>query len=377
MRITRAAALIGLVALLAACQSTTPAGDDISVGDGPIRIGTAGPMFGEFSAFGQQLVAGSGLAVDDLNAAGGVLGRPIELLIGDDACDPRQAVSVANEMVADGIVFMAGHFCSDASIPASEVYTDANILQISPGSTNPGLTVIGGDNVFRVVGRDDDQGEIAGTLIADTYPTATIAVLHDGSPYGQYLSQATMATLAQRGIPVALFDSFQQGFTDIGPLTAELDRRNVDVLYVGGYDRDVGRIASALGRQGMDVQLISGDAVASTTFGTIAGPAGDGTLMTFFPGPADLPGGADVLRRLEANAPGAPGFELYAYAAVEVWAEAVERAGTTNTDALIAELRRGAFDTVVGRLTFDDNGDIEQPGYVWYRWQGGDYRPIN
>jgi len=334
-------------------------------------------MFGEFSAFGQQLVAGSGLAVDDLNAAGGVLGRPLELLIGDDACDPRQAVSVANEMVADGIVFMAGHFCSGASIPASEVYTDANILQISPGSTNPGLTVTGGDNVFRVVGRDDDQGEIAGTLIADTYPTATIAVLHDGSPYGQYLSQATMATLAQRGVPVALFDSFQQGFTDIGPLIAELDQRNVDVLYVGGYDGDVGRIASALDRQGMDVQLISGDAVASTTFGTIAGPAGDGTLMTFFPGPVDLPGGANVLQRLEASAPGAPGFELYAYAAVEVWAEAVERAGTTNTDALIAELRRGSFDTVVGRLTFDDNGDIEQPGYVWYRWQGGDYQPIN
>jgi len=377
MRITRAAALIGLGVLLAACQSTTPAGDDTSVGDGPIRIGTAGPMFGEFSAFGQQLVAGSGLAVDDLNAAGGVLGRPLELLIGDDACDPRQAVSVANEMVADGIVFMAGHFCSGASIPASEVYTDANILQISPGSTNPGLTVTGGDNVFRVVGRDDDQGEIAGTLIADTYPTATIAVLHDGSPYGQYLSQATMATLAQRGVPVALFDSFQQGFTDIGPLIAELDQRNVDVLYVGGYDGDVGRIASALDRQGMDVQLISGDAVASTTFGTIAGPAGDGTLMTFFPGPVDLPGGANVLQRLEASAPGAPGFELYAYAAVEVWAEAVERAGTTNTDALIAELRRGSFDTVVGRLTFDDNGDIEQPGYVWYRWQGGDYQPIN
>lgn len=374
---TRAVFLLGFGAMLAACQGTTPTNDDIVAEDGPIVIGTAGPMFGEFSAFGQQLVAGSGLAVDDLNAAGGVLGHPVELLIGDDACDRRQGIAVANEMVADGIVFMAGHFCSGASIPASEVYTDANILQISPGSTNPGLTVTGGDNVFRVVGRDDDQGEIAGTLIADTYPNATIAVLHDGSPYGQYLSQATMATLAQRGVSVTMFDRYQQGFSDLGPLIEELDRQNIDVLYVGGYDGDVGQIANAIGQRGMDIQLISGDAVASPTFGTIAGASGDGTLMTFFPGPGDLPGGADVLRRLQVQTEGAPGFELYAYAAVQVWAEAAERAGTTSTNALIAELRQGSFNTVVGTLTFDENGDIEQAGYVWYEWRDGDYRPFN
>lgn len=363
--------------MLAACQTTAPSIADVGDNGGPIVIGTAGPMTGEFSAFGRQLADGSRLAVRDINAAGGVLGRQVELLVGNDRCDPRQAVTVANEMVVDGIVFMAGHFCSGASIPASVVYSDANILQISPASTNPALTVTGGDNVFRVVGRDDDQGEIAGTLIADNYPTATIAVLHDGSTYGQYLSQATMATLAQRGVPVALFDSYPQGLPDAGPLVAELDQRDIEVLYVGGYDADVGRIAYEMGRRGMDTQLIAGDALVSRTFSAVAGDAGDGTLMTFYPDPRDLPGGADILRRLQIQLPGAAGYELNAYAAVQVWAEAVERAGTTDTDALIAELRRGSFDTVIGRLTFDENGDIEQPGYVWYRWQDGDYRPIN
>jgi branched-chain amino acid transport system substrate-binding protein len=272
---------------------------------------------------------------------------------------------------------MAGHFCSGASIPASEIYTEEDILQISPASTNPALTVTGGDNVFRVSGRDDQQGAIAGTLIADRYPTANIAVLHDGSNYGQDLTQATMVTLAERGVPVSIFDRFEQGFSNADPIVAELSQQDIEVLYVAGYHEDVGRIARAMRDRGMATQLIAADALVTNEFYTIAGDASDGTLMTFFPDPRDLPDGADVLRRLRIQAPGAAGYELNTYAAIQVWAEAVERAGTTNSDALIAELRQGSFETVIGTLTFDENGDIEQPGYVWYEWRNGDYGPVN
>lgn len=377
MSTLKAAIMLAAGFLLAACQGTAPSIDDGGDRSGPIIIGTAGPMTGQYAAFGRQMREGAAMAVDDLNAAGGVLGQPVELLIGDDRCDPRQAVTVANDMAADGIVFMAGHFCSGASIPASEVYAEENILQISPASTNPALTETGGDNVFRVVGRDDQQGAIAGTLIADSYPAATIAVLHDGSSYGQYLSQATMVTLADRGVPVSVFDSYQQDLTDAGPLVAELDQQDIDVLYVAGYHDDVGRIARALRDRGMETQLIGADALVTEDFYTVAGAASDGTLMTFYPDPRDFAEATDVVVRMRADGFEPEGYVLYAYAAVQVWAEAAERAGTTDTDALVAEMRRGSFDTVVGRLTFDDNGDIEQPSYVWYRWRDGDYRPVN
>jgi branched-chain amino acid transport system substrate-binding protein len=127
-----------------------------------VKIATAGPMTGQYASFGQQMKAGAEQAVADINAAGGINGEKLVLSIGDDACDPKQAVAVANQMVSDGVVFMAGHFCSGSSIPASKVYEEEGIIQISPASTNPKLTDEGGPNVYRVCGRDDQQGMVAG-----------------------------------------------------------------------------------------------------------------------------------------------------------------------------------------------------------------------
>ena len=136
-----------------------------------IKISTAGPITGQYASFGEQMKRGAEMAVADINAAGGVLGQQLVLLIGDDACDPKQAVAVANKFVSDGVQFVAGYFCSGSSIPASKVYEEEGILQISPASTNPKLTEEGGDNVFRVCGRDDQQGIVAGNYLADHWGT--------------------------------------------------------------------------------------------------------------------------------------------------------------------------------------------------------------
>ncbi|MBO6827896.1 MAG: branched-chain amino acid ABC transporter substrate-binding protein, partial [Sneathiella sp.] len=134
-----------------------------------IQIATAGPMTGQYASFGQQMKAGAEQAVEDINAAGGINGEKLVLTVGDDACDPKQAVAVANQMVSKGVVFMAGHFCSGSSIPASKVYEEEGIIQISPASTNPKLTDEGGPNVYRVCGRDDQQGQVAGELLATEF----------------------------------------------------------------------------------------------------------------------------------------------------------------------------------------------------------------
>ncbi len=156
-----------------------------------IKIGVAGPITGSLASFGAQLKNGADQAVADINAKGGVLGQQLVLEVGDDACDPKQAVSVANKFAGDGIKFVAGHFCSSSSIPASKVYTDEGILQITPASTNPTFTEEGSWNTFRTCGRDDQQGKFAGPWIANEFKDAKIAILHDNSTYGKGIADLT------------------------------------------------------------------------------------------------------------------------------------------------------------------------------------------
>ena len=165
-----------------------------------ITIATVGPITGQYASFGAQMKAGAQQAVDDINAAGGVLGQKLVLEVGDDACDPKQAVAVANQLAAKGVAFVAGHFCSGSSIPASSVYADAGIIQISPASTNPKFTdERPGPGTFRVCGRDDQQGAVAGKFLADHFKGKNIAIIDDKSTYGKGLADQTRMALNARG----------------------------------------------------------------------------------------------------------------------------------------------------------------------------------
>jgi branched-chain amino acid transport system substrate-binding protein len=342
-----------------------------------IAIATAGPMTGQYATFGEQMRNGAEMAVADINADGGVLGEQLTLSVGDDACDPRQAVSVANEFVNEGVVFVAGHFCSGSSIPASQVYTEEGILQISPASTNPALTDEGGDNVFRVCGRDDQQGAIAADYIAQNFPDANIAIVHDRTAYGKGLADATRASLDELGVQDSFYQAYTAGESDYSALVTRLNAEDIDVLYVGGYHTEAGLMVRQMREQGMDTQLISGDALVTDEFWAITGEAGEGTLMTFGPDPRDFPAAAEVVERFRDQGIEPEGYTLYTYAAIQVFVQAAETAGSTDLDALIEALRGESFDTVIGPLSFDDNGDIEQPAYVFYEWgSDGNYTQL-
>lgn len=341
-----------------------------------IVIATAGPMTGQYAAFGEQMQKGAEAAVADINAAGGVLGEQLDLVVGDDACDPKQAVAVANDMVGEGVVFMAGHFCSGSSIPASEVYTEEGILQISPASTNPALTEEGGDNVFRVCGRDDQQGQVAGQYISDNYADANIAVLHDKTAYGKGLADETIKMLESIGVTDVMYEAYTAGEQDYTALVTSLKNSAIDVVYVGGYHTEAGLILRQMRDQGMQTQLISGDALVTDEFWAITGDAGEGVLMTFGPDPRDFPAAQAVVENLRAGGYEPEGYTLYTYAAVQVFAEAATIAGTTDLDAVIEALHGNEFETVIGTLTFDEKGDIQQPAYVWYQWQDGSYAQV-
>ncbi|MCB1507253.1 MAG: branched-chain amino acid ABC transporter substrate-binding protein [Hyphomicrobiaceae bacterium] len=342
-----------------------------------IAIATAGPMTGQYASFGEQMRAGAEAAVRDINAAGGVLGEQLTLEVGDDACDPRQAVSVANQFAAQGVVFVAGHFCSGSSIPASAVYSEEGIVQISPASTNPALTdERPGPGVFRVCGRDDQQGAVAGTYIAETYPDARVAILHDKTAYGQGLAVETQAAYNAAGKTEVMFEAITAGEQDYNAIVSRMKAENIDIVYLGGYHTEAGLIVRQMREQGMDTVLISGDALVTNEYWAITGDAGEGTLMTFSPDPRANPAAADLVARFTADGVDPEGYVLYTYAAIQVWAQAVEAAGSTDYEAVAAAISGGTFPTVLGEFSFDENGDpVRTPerDYVFYNWHAGSY----
>ncbi len=371
------ASMFGLLAtgLLASCASQS-AIETRTIDPTKVAIATAGPMTGRYASFGERLARGAAMAVQDLNAAGGVLGRQVQIVVGDDACDPRQAVSVANQMANDGVVFMAGHFCSGPSIPASQVYTQEGILQISPASTNPALTDDGGDNVYRVCGRDDRQADVAAQYLAENYADARVAIVHDRTAYGKGLADIARNSLTAAGVTVALYQAIAAGRSDYSGVVSRLKSENIDVLYIGGYHTEAGLIARQAQEQGMDIQIVGADSLVTDEYWSITGDAGEGTLMTFGPDPRVFPEALDTVQRFRGSGYEPDGYTLYAYAAVQVWAQAAETAGTFDVDAIGHAMRSNRFQTVLGELTFDDNGDIEQTAFVMYQWSRNNYRQI-
>lgn len=339
-------------------------------------IAVAGPLTGQQASFGEQMKRGAEMAVADLNAAGGINGQKIKLEVGDDACDPKQAVAVANQLAKAGVKFVAGHFCSGSSIPASQVYAEEGILQITPASTNPKFTEQGLKNVFRVCGRDDQQGIIAGQYIAKAYKGKNIAILHDKSAYGKGLADETQKALNAAGMKEKLYEAYTAGEKDYSALVSKLKQSAVDVAYVGGYHTEAGLIARQMREQGMNTRIISGDALVTNEYWTITGPAGEGTLMTFGPDPRNMPEAKAVVEKFRKAGYEPEGYTLYTYAAVQVYAETVGKLKTADTAKVIDALRKNEFQTVIGKISFNAKGDITTPAYVWYQWHDGKYAEV-
>ncbi len=337
-----------------------------------VRIGLAAPLTGPMGWAGGDTQRGAEAAVADLNAKGGVLGEQIELITADDYCDGEQAVAAANKLVAAGVVAVFGHQCSGAAIPASKVYADAELLMMSNFATNPKLTDQGFTNVFRVVGRDDLQGRIAGDLLAERWGNKRIAILHDGQAYGKGLAEETRKQLNQHGIAEAMFEAIEPGKADYWDIVEKMRSTGVEVLYFGGYQHEAALLIRQAGEHGYELQLVTGDGISNEDFGLIAGPTSDGTLMTYPPVPANAQ--AAELRRRFSDILQPP---ITTYAAFQVWAQAVEKAGTFETPAVAEALRVGEFDTALGRIGFDEKGDVTgYETFVWNVWKDGKFAPV-
>lgn len=342
-----------------------------------IVVAVAGPITGQYANFGEQMRRGAEMAINDINAKGGVMGRKLRLEIGDDACDPRQAVAVANQLATRKVQVLFGHFCSSSSIPASQVYNEAGILQITPASTNPKLTddakQKGWNNVFRTCGRDDQQGAVAGAYLADKFKGKKVAIIHDKSTYGQGLADETRKAMNAKGLKEAMYEAVTQGDKDFSALISRMKQAGIDAIYYGGYHTEAGLMVRQAREQGLNAVLISGDALVDNEYWKITGPAGEGTLMTFAPDPRKAEEAKDIVARFKQQGYDPEGYTLYTYAAVQVWKDAVEKTKSLDVDKLSPAIRGNSFNTVIGNLQYDDKGDVKNSKYVFFVWRNGQY----
>jgi branched-chain amino acid transport system substrate-binding protein len=345
-----------------------------------IVVAVAGPMTGGDAIFGEQLKRGAEMAVADINAAGGLMGRKLRLEIGDDQCEPKQALPVANAFVQKKVQFVVGHYCSGVTIPASAVYVENNIFMITPAATNPRLTdeakAKGWKTVFRSCGRDDIQGVVAGKYLAATYKGKKVAILHDKTPYGQGIADETKKNMNAAGEKEALYDSFQKGDKDYTALVSKMKQMGIDVVYVGSYHTETGLLMKQAREQGFGAQFIAEDALMTDEFWKIAGPAGEGLMMTFAPDPIANPAAKAVVEKFTKQGYKPEGYTLYTYAAFQVIAAGVNAAKSLDAKKVADQIRGKAIDTVLGKLQYDDKGDVSNSEYVWYKWHDGQYAQV-
>jgi len=342
-----------------------------------IKIAVVGPITGSNAGHGEQMKRGAEMVVKDINAKGGVLGKKLDLILADDACDPKQAVAAANDVVGKGVVFVSGHYCSSASIPASAVYNEAGVLQMTPASTNTALTddaaKKGWNNVFRTAGRDDAEGAFAGKYLADHYRGKRVAIVHDETVYGKGIADETMKAMNAAGLKQAMYEGVAQGDKDFSALLSKIKEEGIDVIYYGGYQTEAGLIVRQARDQGLKAQFIGADALATEEYWKITGPAGEGTLIIYPPDPRNAPAAWAVVDKFKAEGYDPEGRTLYTYAAIQAFAQAAEKAKSVKLDDLSKALHSMTAHTVVGPLTWDKKGDVIDPKYVFYVWKNGTY----
>src|SRR2546421_2725339 len=330
-----------------------------------VKLGVAGPLTGGSAAFGAQLKNGVEQAVEDINAAGGILGQKIQVVLGDDRADPKEGVSVANKFVGDGVKFVVGHFNSGITIPASDVYQENGILEITPAATNPKVTERGMWNIFRTCGRDDQQGPVAGAIIAQRYKGKRVAIIHDKTTYGQGLADETRKAMNGKGLKEVLYEGVNVGDKDYSALVSKIKGARADLVYWGGLHDTGGLILRQLRDRGVKATFMGGDGIADDEFASIAGPGVEGTLMTFSPDPRTNAANKQIVELFRKKGFEPQAYTLYSYAAVQIIKQAAEQAKSADAKKVAEVMHSGrSFNTGLGEIAFDATDDVSNESYV-------------
>jgi len=334
----------------------------------PILIGVPAPMTGPNTQYGDELKAGVLTAIETLNAAGGLNGRPYQPVLIDDACEPKQAVPAANRVINSGAKFAVAHVCSGVTVPAAKIYEEEGIVAITPGATAPQVTDnLKGSYFFRTIGRDDQQGPFAASFIAARLNAQTIVVLHDKQTYGAGVAQHVKASLEKLGANIALYDGINAGDSDYSAVITKLKTIKPDVVFFGGYPPEMGLLLRQAKEQGLQTQFMGAEGAFNQSLVEIAGPALDGMLFTY---PADFSARAEnqaIVQAFEkAQRPANGAYQMPAYAAVQVLHESMKAVGP-DPKKVAEYMHSNRFNTVIGPVAFDRKGDLKNFDFVVFK----------
>ncbi len=338
-----------------------------------IKIGIAGPMTGDQAKMGTDFKNGVSLAVEEWNNRGGALGKKIEVLISDDQHDPKQAVSVANKMVNEGVVGVIGHFNSSCSIPASDVYNKAGIPMITPASTNPQLTEKGYKGIFRVCGKDNQQGRIAADFVINHLKLSEVAILHDKTTYGQGLANEFKNSLSDK-VKLVYYGGIAQGDKDFKTVLTVIKEKKPELIFFGGIYPEAGLLVKQARELGLTAKFMSGDGSIDPKFIEIAGvSAAEGTYLTFSPDPKNIPSARGFIDTYQSKYGELGPYSIYAYDATNILLTAIKEAKTTEGKAVIDKLHSMEFISATGKIKFDSKGDVTVAPYVVWITKNGKF----
>lgn len=325
-----------------------------------IKIGHVAPLTGGIAHLGKDNENGARLAVDEINVAGGldVGGKKykLELLAEDDKADPKEGTLAAQKLVDAGVVAVVGHLNSGTSIPASKIYADANVVQVSPSATNPKLTEQGFKTTFRVVANDNQQGSVLANYAATEMKAKTIAIVDDRTAYGQGLADVVEKVAKEKGLKVVAREFATDKTTDFNAILTKIRAAKPDVVMYGGMDATAGPMAKQMKQLGIKSKLLAGDGVCSPEFIKLAGDAAD-ILTCSMAGEAveKLAKGEEFKAKYKAKFnQDVQIYSPYSYDAVYVIADAIKRAGKVDKAAIVAAMPATSYTGVTGQITFDE-----------------------
>lgn len=362
--------------LLGGCGKNDGAASDDSI----VKIGSVAPLTGPQAHLGKDNENGARLAVDEINAAGLTLGgrkMRIDLLAEDDQADPKTATTVAQKLVDSGIAGVVGHLNSGATIPASTIYHNAGIPQISPSATAIAYTAQGYNTAFRVMTNDEQQGRVLGQYAVTKLGARKVAIIDDRTAYGQGLADEFAKAVKAAGAQVVGREYTTDKSTDFMAILTSIKSRAPDLVFFGGMDPQAGPMARQMKQLGLNAQLLGGDGMQTPEFIKLAGADSDGAIASN-PGLTldSMPGGKAFKDKFNARFGQIQNYAPYAYDAVYVMVEAMKRADSADPEKYLAELGKTDYQGVTGRVRFDSKGDISGGAVTLYQVKGGVWKPM-
>ena len=349
--------------------------------EGAVKIGHAGPLTGSIAHLGKDNENGVRLALDEANAAGVDIGGKkvkFELQSEDDQADPKQGTIVAQKLVDAKVAGVVGHLNSGTTIPASKLYNDAGIPQISPSATAVTYTNQGYKTAFRVMANDAQQGKVLGEFAATKLGAKNIAIIDDRSAYGQGLADEFEKAAKAAGANILAREFTDTSKTDFTAILTSIKGKKPDLIFYGGMDAQSGPMMKQLKNLGVTAKFLSGDGSQDAEFLKLAGDAAEGAYASSPGVPLDkMPGGkafsdkykAKFNTEIQIYAP-------YAYDAANVIIEAMKKAGSSDPAKYLPALAAITYNGVTGSITFDEKGDIKGGSISLYQVKNGKWEHI-